>query len=178
MNTQYTITNIENLIKEFKLNGSLWELYKKTVKFNELASNIDKPLEVFLKDQIPRVIEEADEIKDGFNERDLVKVLDGCVDTLVCTFAILEKLKLLGVDINSGMVDTANNNLTKFPTEESVADASIEFYKEQGIETYKVFNSKYNVWAVKRASDDKTMKPVGYVPNDLTKAVPSDLRCL
>ena len=122
--------------------------------------------------QYSYIKEELKELFDAIATNDLVEQLDGCVDILVCTLGFMQKLQNQGANLELAMTKTADNNLSKFPTERKVAEETVEFYRGKGTECTISFNPVYQRYVV-RNENGKYMKPKGFVENDLMDCFPN-----
>lgn len=161
-----------------KVFAELYNLWYYTKEFNEKSQNFRKELLTFLKGQHPFVEEEVRETSEALLKDDVVEVLDGCIDTLVTVFGELQRLEQAGVDVSGGMLNTGQNNLSKFCTKE-VAENSIKWYKENKRETVRMeLTGSPDEYVLLRESDGKIMKPLGFIRNDLSEFVPKALQDL
>ena len=121
------------------------------------------------------ILEETKEIKEkGIDKNNVKEVVDGVVDVMVTALGLMQKLENLGVDMNKAMRDTAQNNLTKYPSDERIAITTAQKYEEEGIQVTVDYNSDYDMFVIKNLKD-KVMKPVGFESNDLSNCIPADL---
>ena len=121
------------------------------------------------------ILEETKEIKEkGIDHNNAKEVVDGVVDVMVTALGLMQKLELLGVDMNKAMRDTSQNNLTKYPSDERIAITTAQKYEEEGIQVTVDYNSDYDMFVIKNLKD-KVMKPVGFESNDLSNCIPADL---
>lgn len=158
--------------------------------FNKLAGNLEEkasPADVVnaLRNQAYRVREEAQETIDACDAYDaaeneeqdtaaILEILDGVIDTPYTAFGLLQ---IAGPYLNTQKAATkiCQNNLSKFHTTEHAAEETVTSY---GFDSE---NDRYNtylesvtiegqdpVYVVKRYSDGKVMKPVGYQSVDLS----------
>jgi Phosphoribosyl-ATP pyrophosphohydrolase len=121
--------------------------------------------------QYSYIKDELKELFEAIATNDQVEQLDACVDILVCTLGFMQKLEQQGANLDLAMIKTADNNLTKFPTERKVAEETVEFYKNKGTECTISFNPVYQRYVV-RNTNGKYMKPKGFVENDLSDCFP------
>jgi Phosphoribosyl-ATP pyrophosphohydrolase len=121
--------------------------------------------------QYSYIKEELKELYDAIATSDLVEQLDACCDLMVCTMGFMQKLRQQGANLDLAMTKTADNNLSKFPTERKVAEESVEFYRSKGKECTISFNPVYQRYVI-RNSNGKYMKPKGFVENDLSSCFP------
>lgn len=150
-------------------------MYQAVKDFNNLASNADTTIKGF-KTQQRNVYEECiKEVEEALNENNVVKLLDGVVDGLYVVFGQLAKLEALGCDIEGAIKQVCNDNLTKFPFEAEVAQASVLHYNAQNIHVSYTYNAKHKRYIIKD-SNGKVRKPLGFTSTDLTKYVPEALQ--
>lgn len=151
------------------------EFYESVKLFNNLAGNNDVSIKGF-KTQQKVVFEECiKEVEEALNENNPVKLLDGVVDGLYVVFGQLQKLELLGCDIEGAIKQVCEDNLTKFTTKEEVAQASVLHYNSQNINVSYSYNPEYKRYVIKD-SNQKIRKPVGFTSTDLTQYVPEALQ--
>lgn len=143
--------------------------------FNELAGKDKQASYRDIYQQGQLVHEEVCEILDGVQHNNPEEVLDGCIDVLVVTLGLLQKLENLGVDTSKAMQKTALNNFSKFPTDRVIAVSSVDFLKEQGVDCKFEYNEEYQVYVIKDAND-KVRKPLDFVSNYLLDCIPSGLQ--
>lgn len=124
--------------------------------------------------QYKLIAEETKEIKDGLDENNVKEVLDGAIDVMVVTLGLLQKLEYMGIDVNKAMKDTAANNLTKFVTHELDAIRTAQYYEQEGVAVFVEYNKEGDCFVIKNWND-KIMKPLGFVSNDLSNCIPADL---
>lgn len=126
-----------------------------------------------VKNQALRVLEEAQEIVDGCDNKCLKEVLDGVVDTQVTALPLIDMLEAVKFDVTGAMIEIAYNNLTKVVTDRKIAEQTIE--QKFSYDTHYIDEVKYDgttFYSVKRKSDDKYEKPVGYKSPDISMYVP------
>lgn len=141
------------------------------------AAESEEQLKQDVRNALNRISEELTETFDAVDEGNWTKVLDGTVDQLVVVYGLLHKLNQNGFLTLEAQLQTSGNNLTKMTITREVAEASVEEYAKQGIECSIVDASmpEQSIFVIKRKSDDKVMKPIGYVANELSKFVPEAL---
>lgn len=151
------------------------EFYESVKQFNNLAGNTDVSIKGF-KNQGKLVYEEAiQETEEALYNNDVVKLLDGVVDGLYVLLGNLQKLEDLGCDIKGAMKQVCEDNIKKFPSDVSTAQASVLYYNNQNINVNYTYNDKYKRYVIKD-NNRKVRKPVGFVGTDLTKYVPEELQ--
>lgn len=143
--------------------------------FNDIAEKSNLYSLVDLEAQYDLIKEEVDEIWDGLVNKDLEEILDGCIDTLVVTLGLLQKLENAGVDVKQAMKLTSENNLSKFTSSEGIAYASVKEYAKKGIAVEANYNGYLKVYVLKDANG-KVRKPIGFVSNDLKDCIPNSAK--
>ena len=164
--------------------------------FNKLAGNLQThesavTLVQALRNQALRVLEEAQETIDYCNhylgdgtdpitlstEECIVGILDGVIDTNVTSFGLLQ---IAGPYMNTAKAATiiCQNNLTKFHTTERAAEDTVTSYGfDSANDRYITYLESVSieglppVYVVKRYTDNKVMKPAGYVSVDLSECI-------
>lgn len=152
-------------IKNMSALKHLWDL---TCAFNEIA-NKDTPLtKADMLSQMKVIEEEVKELREGIEQGDPVKILDGCVDALVTIFGMRQRLMNLGYDVTGAEFATANNNDTKFFDRERAGEVLKLTENKLGIKLALTYNEKHNRCAI---LDDagKVRKPYYFVSNNLTE---------
>ena len=134
--------------------------------FNDIADKSNLYSIADLEAQYDLIKEEVDEIRDGLVNKDLEEILDGCIDTLVVTLGLLQKLENAGIDTKQALELTAQNNLSKFTSSEDTAIASVESYTKKGIQVESNYNDYLKVYILKDANG-KVRKPIDFESNDL-----------
>ena len=149
---------------------NFWESCK---KFNTIAGKDKVNSWEELGNQAKLIAEEANEITEAIKARDIRAVLDGCIDVLVTAFGLKQQLQNLGVDVNLAMNLVAENNLSKFPTEEEKALKTKQYYDFLGIPT-NVYSKCYNseTYYVVKDENMKVRKPVGFKSVELDDCIP------
>lgn len=143
--------------------------------FNEIANKHNKTTLKDIEFQYKLILEETKEIKDkGIDQNNVKETLDGVIDVMVTALGLLQKLEHLGVDTNKAMKDTAENNLTKYPSKELTAIQTAMMYEEDGIPVTVEYNSDYELFVIKNWND-KVMKPIDFESNDLSNCIPTEL---
>lgn len=152
-------------------------LYELTCKFNDI-SGANKELSLkSMREQFLYIDEEVNEIRDALSTDNLTELLDGCLDTVITVFGMLQKLESLGVDINSAAVDTAMNNLSKYPNSPAVAHQTVEKVSiEKGIEAVATFNEEHGVYVIRNKQTGKVCKPVDFISNDLSSYITTKVK--
>lgn len=129
-----------------------------------------------IKDQAKLVVEETKELVESLECNDLKEVLDATVDILVTALGLLQQLESIqGIDVNKALIDTANNNLSKFIKADGkdadlalkISKDSIKMYDDLGKTGVQRYLSQDQQYIVLLNKDNKVMKPSGFVPNNL-----------
>ena len=139
--------------------------------FNTVAGNSSKYNTEALSNQQRLVSEEAHyEALEAFKEDNAVKLLDACIDGLYVLLGQLQKLQAAGFDVHGAMQQVAEDNLSKFPTEQQVAVDSCKKYEKEGIKaSYKYSCGRYVVY---NTETGKVLKPVTFKSTDLSEYCP------
>jgi len=163
MKLENTLPTIDNVVVDFVANVN---------QFNYLAGKVEKPVQrKTLKNQIERIEEEVTELRyKGVLDMNQQEMLDGIIDTLVTAFGFAQLLEANGYNVAKAMQKVANNNLTKFTDDFELANNTVKMYQDKGEECY--VKNVEDCFVVLRKSDDKVMKPVGYVSVDLKDCLP------
>lgn len=153
------------------------ELYDLTKRFNDI-SGANKELSLkAMREQFLYIDEEVNEIKEALDNKDLVELLDGCIDTVITVYGMLQKLENLGVDINQAAIDTAMNNLSKYPTSPAIAHRTVEKVKiEKGIDAVVTLNEEHGVYVIRNKYTGKVCKPLDFVSNDLNSYITTGVK--
>ena len=168
-------------MSQYKMNGltelntveSLKELYFDTNTFNMIAGNAQKITDQDFEDQFKVVVEEMKEFQDGHTTKNLVETVDGIVDNFVVLFGYMQKMQVrYGIDFAKAMDLIAENNLSKYPTEEQVAIDTVQMYQEKGLETYYTFYPESACYVIRDSKTNKIKKPVGFKDVDLSVCFP------
>ena len=77
-----------------------------------------------------------------------------------------------GIDFAKAMDLIAENNLSKYPTDEQVAIDTVQMYKDQGLETYYTFYPESLCYVIRDSKTNKIKKPVGFKSVDLSVCFP------
>jgi hypothetical protein len=127
-----------------------------------------------LKQQAERILEEAKEIVDGINARDIVQVVDGWCDVEYTQAGLANYLDALGINLACCKDVVALNNDQKYTISKEFAQLSAAQY----VEPCQAKQTNYegvSLFAVIRESDGKVMKLLNHVSPDLTPYIPKDL---
>lgn len=168
-------------MSQYKMSGltelntveSLKELYFDTNTFNMIAGNDQKITDQDFEDQFKVVVEEMKEFQTGHANKDLVETTDGIIDSFVVLFGYMQKMQnRYGIDFAKAMDLIAENNLSKYPTEEQVAIDTVKMYQEKGLETYYTYNAESACYVIRDSKTNKIKKPVGFKSVDLSVCFP------
>jgi hypothetical protein len=141
--------------------------------FNKLAGKDSKATILDLKQQLALISEELNETIRDLDAKNYVGVLDGYTDIAVTWAGLGMMLDSLGFNTKDALLDTANNNLTKFVSKDDSEEiiSTIDKYSD-GVTVE--LNNEYGFYAFKDINN-KVKKPFSFVSNDLTKHVPKNL---
>jgi hypothetical protein len=149
------------------------DLYNDTFIFNDLAGNTSKLSLNDVKNQLLLIQEEVAEIAHAVDTNNPIELLDGVVDTYYVLNGLTSKLIALGFDVSTALKQTAENNLSKFPSDEYIAIESQSAYDlHDNIKVDINYNDSHQRWVIKD-QNGKVRKPVGFVGNDLSNCLPS-----
>lgn len=144
--------------------------------FNDISGQSSKVLTKDLMNQYALIVEEVSEIEDGFDNKCLVELLDGVVDTLYVTLGMLQKLKNLGVDTEGALQRVAEDNLKKFtPCKDVMAD-TVTWFSNEGFNVMVTYNTEHCVWVIKNPNTNKVYKPIDFNSTSLEDFVPRELK--
>ena len=151
------------------------KFYESVKQFNNLAGNNDVSIKGF-KNQLKLIYEEAiHEGEEALKDKSVVKMLDSTVDALYVVFGNLQKLEMMGCNIEGAIKQVCDDNIGKFPSNEEDAQKSVLHYNNQNINVSYTYNPEYNRYVIKD-SNQKVKKPWNFTPTDLTQYVPEELR--
>lgn len=141
-----------------------------TCMFNAMAGNNKRLEKVDLENQLKLIYEEFLETNDGLRNDEPEEILDGAIDMLVVVTGFIEALRHRGYNVDRAMRKTADNNTTKFPVATTEADHEVA-RSLQPENTRAEFNSVYQSYVFLN-DNNKVVKPIGYVKNDLKDCLP------
>ena len=146
---------------------TLQDFYLGVKLFNDIADNSTKLTMQDLANQQKLISEDAHyEACEAFEDDDAVQLLDSVIDGLYVVLGQLQKLSLLGFDVQQAMKQVQEDNMQKFPTDEQVAIESVEMYKKAGQEVaYKQVQGRFVLYNTRTG---KVLKPKGFKPTDLS----------
>jgi hypothetical protein len=154
------------------MQNKMQEFIIKCKLFNTIAGKDGKPSAVALHQQLMLIKEELNETIHDLETGDMVGVLDGYTDIAVTWAGFGQMLDALGMNIEDALIETADNNLTKFISIENDDEVinTIDLYADKGdiisVETYKPL--KLYVF---KDINNKVKKPKSFVSNDLSKFI-------
>ncbi len=144
----------------------LENLRNDTYTFNRIAGNDKKLTYADLKFQTELLQEELNETYDSITIGNDEEILDGAIDVLVVALGLVQKLERLGFDVSGAMEAVAQNNLSKYPSNEEDAVKSLEpgwsCTQDQGT----------SLWVIKDGAG-KIRKPWNFKSVDLSQFTPS-----
>lgn len=162
MQNQHPVCD-SNITKE-----SLYYLFDKSFEACRIAGQHKEISDADKLRQLTYIKSEVQELEDAVHAQDLVEQLDACVDILVTVFGFMQKLESQGAMLAKSMLKTADNNLSKFPTDREIAEKSVGFYESQKKITCTIHYDPVTQRYVIRDSQGKYRKPFGFVENDLS----------
>lgn len=143
-------------------------LYENSLRACEIAGQNLELEPRARRQQLSYIQSEVEELSEALDETNLVEELDACMDILVTTFGYLAKLQNLGARVDLAMVKTADNNLSKFPSNMDEVEETQKFYKAVKCkETVFSYNQEYKRYVV-RDMNGKYLKPSSFIENDLS----------
>lgn len=110
--------------------------------------------------------EELDEFKKSIDNKDIVEAADALGDLM---YLIVGSVYEFGLgDVFDDIINEIHeSNMSKACENENIANKTIEYYRNIGIETYsKKYNDK---WIIYRCSDDKILKSIKYKKPNIKK---------
>jgi len=152
---------------ENQLAMSLLRLYKSSEECCIIAGQAQEINQKAKLQQFNIINEEVQELKEAIEDNNLTEQLDACIDTLVTVFGFMVKLERQGANLSKAMDTTGDNNLSKFPTDRSIAEDTVEFYLTKNKPTTISYNPVYSKYVI-RDNEGKYKKPKGFVENDLS----------
>lgn len=157
--------------------NAISKFYEECYKFNDVAGKLDGLTIRDVHNQLVLLKEELDEGFEAYLAGDMEALLDAHVDVSVVSAGLGFILEKLGFDVDGALLETANNNLTKFIDGEDTCkvDATVQHYKEQGVKVYADYNSEHNLFVIKDMNN-KIRKPVGFVSNSLVQFIPKEVQ--
>lgn len=150
------------------------DLAAASITFNNIAGKGGNFSKEAIDNQIELINEEVKELNDAFTANDAVELLDAVIDIYVVLTGLAQQLQSAGMLVGTAAELVAENNLSKFPKELMVAEATVVDYKTKGINTTIDFNHEHGVYVIKDTAS-KVRKPVTFKSVDLTECVPAGL---
>lgn len=142
---------------------------------NTLAGQYDSVDKESIKQQLKLIQEEVKELQQAIdeNEGDAAFLKEAC-DVYVVLLGLLHKLELVGWNVEKALLQTTENNLTKFVSGDDVETLALttEMYKEKGIEITTKYNEEYDMFAIVNKQTGKFLKPAGYKKADVSNCIP------
>lgn len=145
--------------------------------FNKIAKNLDNTDHAQLGKQFKVLAEEVKELAEGLDTLSEEEILDGAVDVAVVITGFLQLLHRRNYNVVKALEKTAKNNLSKFPKSSLIVKETIEAYAIKGISCTAEYNDIYDAYVIKNEAG-KIMKPLGFVPNDLSDCLPNVSRII
>ena len=146
-----------------------------TNEFNSIACNDTKLTKEDYKAQYKVLFEEVKEIEEALDTNDIVKLVDGVVDTVVSVLGFVQRLEKQGVNMSKAMELIAENNLSKYTMNAYYADLSVADYKSKGIEVVSEFNKEYCVYVL-RDTNGKVRKPINFKSVSIEDCIPEGVK--
>lgn len=157
------------------------DMAEQVIKFNVMAKGIDPIYSPVSKEfydrlsvQLKLLRDEVDETLEAIENKDNPEILKETIDVGVVWMGMMGILRAAGFNIQQGMEDVCNNNLSKILSDEEEAKKSVEVLADQGVEAYveEVFYMGETYYAVRRKSDSKILKPYDYKSVTLEHCIP------
>lgn len=176
----------EERLEDNSLGG--WELIKfekeermnPVIEFNIATGNRASPEDSFLlqlkriKQCAERLLEEAQELKDGVDKLDFEAVLDGALDVKYVLTNLLDTLEQYNFKVGEGWDDVCDNNSLKYTTDHATAWQWRKFLDGNEIKTVETDEGTF--YSLMRKSDGKVMKFDDFPKVDLSRYVPEEFR--
>ena len=86
----------------------------------------------------------------------------------------MQQLESAGIDVVTACERIADNNLSKYVKYLQEANASVQYYKEKGIDVKVSYNPKYGAYMLKDSAD-KIRKPITFKDVYIQDLIPSEL---
>lgn len=142
---------------------------------NTLAGQYDYADMNAIQKQMKLIQEEVKELQEALdNKEGNAAFLKEACDVYVVLIGLLHKLELAGWNVEKALLQTTENNLTKFVSGEDVETLALttEMYKEKGIEITTKYNEEYDMFAIVNKQTGKFLKPAGYKKADVSNCIP------
>lgn len=141
-------------------------------QFNSISGQYIITDKQAIENQIKLVEEETKEVREAFDAGDYLELTKETIDLLYVSIGLLSKLEVLGVDVGDAMKAVAKNNLSKFPSNEEIANKTLADFTSKGVKCNISYDEDYDVFVIKD-ENQKVRKPVDYKKADISKFVPS-----
>lgn len=140
--------------------------YHKVAQFNTLGGNLEKVTMDSLALQLDLCQEEYMELVEAFDNQDSVEFVDAVADLFVVLTGMIQKLEVLGVNVEEAIHRVCDNNLAKYPeiSEEAFQDSSVFNLIPDGCSG----EISYGRLVIKDNKTGKIRKPTNFKPVDLT----------
>ncbi len=145
-------------MKKFRISKA----YSSVEKFNEIAGNLTNVDAESINLQLSFIFEELSETIEAFENKNSRELIDGAADIFVTTAGLLQKLSILGFDVDKAIEKVCENNLSKFPDVGTAIRFDGEFTS--------TLNEKHQVYVIKDKTG-KIRKPADFIPVDLSDCV-------
>lgn len=130
--------------------------------FNKISGNFDKPIDTNLEWEMMK--EELMEYYNACTDGDKQEQIDALGDLFFVLYGTICKHGWK-TQFAQALVNICTANGSKFCATQAQAHASVEHYKQQGIECSYEYNEEYTVYVVKRF-DGKIMKGINFTKPD------------
>lgn len=118
-----------------------------------------------IRNQVELVVEEVQETLDEAIDENLEALVGEVSDIMVTSLGLFQKLQMAGIPIEKILDRVCDKNLEKFHKTKESAYETMEFYREQDVETFvrmTVMEDGSEYYAIIRKSDGKMLKPKGF----------------
>lgn len=159
------------------MNNAIQGLYDDTFTFNRVKGlfegGTDQQNYEDVIGQMKIINSEVLELGNGVITSDLEEIVDGCIDTLVTTFGMMQILeKHYNIDFGLACKLIAENNLQKYVSRYStdckeIIERTIQMYDDQGVEVKVGYDEESEVYYF-LDSAGKVRKPFGFKSVDLS----------
>ena len=150
------------------------------IEFNIATGNRASPEDSFLlqlkriKQCAERLLEEAQELKDGVDKLDFEAVLDGALDAKYVLTNLLDTLEQYNFEVKGGWDAVCDNNDLKYTTTEDLAKTWLYQVDDEDIVLKTVERPYWTFYSLMRKSDGKVMKHDYFPKFDLSQYVPEE----
>lgn len=156
-----------------------FEVFRMNVLFGNLPKGGEGSVEEVwdqIHTQASLVLEEARELMEAVENRNMVEVLDAVVDLWVVREYMDDLLEACSINCRGAKEEIMKNNMSKALDDIREAEDTVEWYSSMSIGTYielvKLPNEKRYI--VKRDCDNKVMKPIGHKAPEISQFVPEE----